>query len=188
MDDTDKKLLELFDSNVNDLLSHSLVQNKQLKLNLTVFRIREEELKVKRHKIEREPFESLLLRLRRFNNQKDIIYFPRIVNILIKYENNNEDKDALKELKKLFQNKPKYNLLNIYRKGKRYFEEVLFDLYVNGKLFHVDIEKINELKDLSSFSELSITDDMFISAAIKKLNAIIYVKRYMEEKRVLKAN
>jgi len=110
MDDTEKKLLKLFELNAKDLLSHSLIQNKQLKLNLTVSHNKEEGLKVKRHKIEREPFESLLLRLRRFNNKKDILYFPRTVNILIKYENNIEDKNALKELKKIFQNNTKYKL------------------------------------------------------------------------------
>lgn len=175
------KLLRTFYENADSLGEHSLIKNKKLKVKTSISWHKGSSPKISRHEIDEELFESLLVRLRRLCNPKDEIFLLRIINIFLNYETQQEDRDALRKLKRMFEVSPEYRLLNLNRGAKKYAEKDVFNLYLNGRIFHTDEEKQALLKELSS-GKFSPVNDMFTSAVVTKTNAILVALMYMRQK------
>jgi hypothetical protein len=120
-----------------DVYRHSLIQNKELKVESRVkFMDDSDQVEVSHYEPDEERYESLLIRVRRFFNQKDKIHFPKVINMMIRTEQCLEEKDFLIKAKDVFGGKNE-NMINY----EKYDEESLFNIYINGKMFHTDSEK-----------------------------------------------
>lgn len=177
-------LVRTFSENADILAEHSLIKNKQLKVKTSISWRKGSSPTISRHEIDKELFESLLVRLRRFCNKEDDIFLPRIINIFLKYETEKEEIEALRKLKKMFKVSSEYRLLNLNTGSKKYTEEEIFDLYLNGRIFHTDEEKQALLTQLPS-GRFSPINDMLTAAVVTKTNAVLVAVMYMRQKGIL---
>lgn len=175
----ERGIFEAFLENADQLAQHSVVRLRTLKIE-TRISASETGLVVSRHPINEELLESLLVRVRRFANQKDMLYLPRILGRLQKHISGKKEDQALADISEQFMSAGKYAYYCRRHKGKSYGEEDIFKLYVNGKIFHYDPVKSSSL---AAMTEPTLFDyDMFVSAAINKVNAVLRTRMCVREK------
>ena len=177
MNSEEQDIVKLFLQNVDDLFNHSLIKNSKLKLHTTLSNSDTDGFSVSKIDIEKEGLESLLVRLRRFTNKSEIIYFNKVINILMKNEKNKISCSYLNSLKDLFQNKGNYKSLILKQNQDTYSPEQIFDFILNGKMFHVDVEKRKIVDEISD--KFVLFNDSFIISVISKINALIDTRRYL---------
>src|SRR6056297_235729 len=180
MNNREIEQLKLFYNNGEALLNHSLIQNNQLNIHTKVNYKIETGWSVSREQIDNELLESLLVRLRRFDNEKDDIHFNKIANILSRNSDSADDIEFLRSVKKLFANRGENRTLKLNQKGRNYSEEVVFDLFVNGRHFHSNLDENSNLEEIESEDKFEY--DMFIIAIINKTNAVLMLYKFLENK------
>lgn len=180
MNNREIEQLKLFYSNCEILLNHSLIQNDKLNINTKLKYNIETGWSVSRLEIDNELLESLLLRLRRFNNEKDDINFNKIANILSRHTNSTDDVEFLRSVKKLFTNRGENRTLKLNQKGKDYSEEDVFDLFINGRHFHSNLNESSNLEEIESENKFEY--DMFIIAIINKTKAVLMLYKFIKNK------
>ncbi len=179
MKENEFEVIRRFIENCEALQNHTLIKDKALRMDTNIH-IENGAMSVSRPNINEELMESLLVRIRRFNNQKDDLFFPRIINILCQNECDKEKQIFLKELSKLFMSKKEYSSLKYNYNNEDLTENDVFDLYINGKIFHTDKDK--RLKIISITTQESFEYDMFLSAVMNKVKAILYSYAYLNQK------
>jgi len=161
-----------------DVYRHSLVQNKGLKVESRVkFKDDSDQVEVSHYEPDEERYESLLIRVRRFCNQKDKIHFPKIINLMMRNEVCFEEKDFLIKAKDVFGGKNE-NMINY----EKYDEESLFNIYINGKMFHTDPEKNEKISAVKDLFGLPIAQIMIRNVVMYKVRAILAIYYYLREK------
>lgn len=165
-----------------DVYRHSLVQNKGLKVESRVkFKDDSDQVEVSHYEPDEERYESLLIRVRRFCNQKDKIHFPKVINMMICMGQCLSEKDFLIKAKNIFGGKG-VNAIRYGVSGKYYDEEELFELYINGKVFHSDPEKDKKLSLFKDGFDFPIAQIMIRNAVMYKVRAILAIYFYLREK------
>ena len=76
--------------------------------------------------------------------------------------------------------KKEYSSLKYNYNNEDLTENDVFDLYINGKIFHTDKDK--RLKIISITTQESFEYDMFLSAVMNKVKAILYSYAYLNQK------
>lgn len=180
MNNKELNLLKLFSKNCELLISHSIIKNNQLKVKTSINYHFDSGWSAKREEIPIEQFESLQLRIRRLNNKKDDIYLPKIAGILLKNNTENIDVINLRKVKKLFCGTGVNVLIKQSKNGVIFTEENIFDLFINGKYFHSNLNSLSKLKEIECVDGLEW--DMFKLVIINKVNAIILINKYIENK------
>lgn len=164
-----------------DVYRHSLVKNKGLKVESRVkFKDDSDQVEVSHYEPDEERYESLLIRIRRFCNQKDKIHFPKVINLMMRNEECFEEKDFLINAKDVFGGKG-VNTINYGVSGKQYNEEALFELYIKGVMFHIDPEKDEQLSLVKSGFGLPIAQIMIRNAVMYKVRAILAIYSYLRQ-------
>lgn len=180
------EVLKLFLLHCEPLNTHSLIQKEMLSKMVpqTKFDLANGVIITSsQHVDDDEAFESLLVRLRKFNNRRDELYLCKILELLCEYETNPEAVLFLKENGERFHSQGKYKMLGYQYQGEEFTEADLFDLYINGRIFHADSEKhkiLEVIKDNHSFDYT-----MFLKAVIDKVNAVLLTYQYVLEKKLL---
>jgi len=170
----EKMVLLSFYSCCEDVYRHSMIQQKELKVKSSIkYKDDSDEVDIEHYEPDEERFESLLIRIRKFCNQKDKIHFPKVMNVLIRNERCKEENNFLLKAKDTF---IKYGV-----SGKEYDEESLFELYINGKIFHSDHKKNEQISLVQDIFGLPIAHIMIRNASIYKVNAILAIYAYLKE-------
>jgi|GEM_PF-5303808 len=177
----EKMVLLSFYSCCEDVYRHSMIQQKELKVKSSIkYKDDSDEVDIEHYEPDEERFESLLIRIRKFCNQKDKIHFPKVMNVLIRNERCKEENNFLLKAKDTFIGKG-VNLIKYGVSGKEYDEESLFELYINGKIFHSDHKKNEQISLVQDIFGLPIAHIMIRNASIYKVNAILAIYAYLKE-------
>jgi hypothetical protein len=190
MNKGDNEIIKLFVEKADRLRNHSLNTNNQLKVKrIETFTIGENVKTISNH-IDEEAFESYLARLRFFCNQGEIIFFPKVIKILTKYENDEKYISLLREAKNYFLKPPKNYELRLEQENSEgilsvevFSEKDMFNLYMNAKFFHLDQDKLNILSCMQNV--LNYPFDMFRNYVVDINRLIIGTLKYINH-RVLK--
>lgn len=184
----DKEVLRLFLLHCEHLNAHSLIQNRMLSkiVPQTKFDLVKGIITTSRQHVDDEALESLLVRLRKFNNRRDELYLCKILEVLCEYETDPEAAFLLNDNGERFHSQGKYKMLGYQYQGEEFTEADLFDLYINGRIFHADSEKHKKLEVIKC--KLSFDYTMFLSAVINKVNAVLLTYEHVIEKNLLSEN
>lgn len=170
MTEDTKNILRLFQEHVQELRTHSLLKSKDLKIKTSVT-LDGNRVVIRRHAIDEEKLESFLMRLRRFNSDRDDLFLPKILNIISRYDRIRTTQIKVRDIRDQFLCRRKYCGLKCRHDGKVYTELEIFNLMINGRFFHVDKAKKAELSGITDPTLFEF--DMFLGAVINKANAVL---------------
>lgn len=174
----DEKLIRRFCEAADYLMDHSLIKEDNLKVRTKLVRQENEPVRVERHVIDVERFESLLLRLRIFCIQHDGIPFDSVVKA-VRRTIDVIDEVTTKNLRyvgKVFGCKGNdADLLKLKEGDVTFGSKEVFDLSLYGELFHDNQEKRLKILGLREVFGEDV-NDVLTTAIVNKVNAILLLR------------
>jgi hypothetical protein len=148
MNEQDRTILEMFDSQVKELLNTKLLESDK-NIKLTISGEKGEPIKTEATLFDEEQLRSFLLAFRPFYMEKEAIHFYKVANVVYRYLDTQFVKEQLAKCRKDFGkilDKPAGRL--VYN-NELLTPHRLIDLWFNAYYFHKDPQKVQEFKRIS---------------------------------------
>jgi hypothetical protein len=137
---TDLERLRLFCASVDEALGRRAVREATVSDRWRFQYTQEEGLSFETDRGDEEDLRSLLVAVRRFFAPKEDVYFTRVLNIVEQVVRDPELVAANRTYRQAWSRLLRGGL-HFHVDGVNYAPEDAFDIVVNGKLFHNDVEK-----------------------------------------------
>lgn len=174
----DRFSLDLFCKKANELREFEYVK-KGFPLSLKIHWDEDKGESISTQEPDENELKSLLVTLRQFYLKGEAINIQHIYNLCHLHIKNETYKNYLLKSREIYNKSLKNGGLPIIVNGNEMNPERIFDLFINGEIFHTQPEKHMELKSLPPFA-YQLFKQVFLYLLQDFLNQIFYVEKIIK--------
>lgn len=147
-----KQRLELFIEMVDELTERKLLK-KGLKSSLTIFSHEDKGWKIEISWPDEDDLRSYLTSFRHFILKNSPVFLNRIYKLCIKHVKDSKVKQMLERNRKHWLDIHKQGAMGLVYQGKKLTPKYVVDLFIKGKIFHIEGEERAFLKGIPDFQD-----------------------------------
>ncbi|MFH1394660.1 MAG: hypothetical protein ABIH09_00690 [Candidatus Omnitrophota bacterium] len=173
--EADWKCIQMFDGKVKNLRQTKLVATAKGEISARIQYEKGKGLSFNTKFPSKELIAELLMAFRFFYLQKELSYFPKIINILTKHIQIQEAIDLLKRYKKQWNDCLFKQALKLSVNNKQLTSQLMLDLWFNSHYFHNDDEKRRYLKTINNVLSEPFSQYILLDAVMESTKLILKV-------------
>ena len=180
--DSDREILELFCERAQEIADSSIFRESKAKVSINISLKTGQRIKFTETGPEKEALVALITLLRQFYATKQSINFYRVYNIVWKYIHRKDQqvKDCAISARASFKDVRNHTPFPVILNGKCLIPTDIIDLWFNANIFHPNLSKVRQFKELSTLPFAPLVKFLFDNSILELSRVIIYFGSFIK--------